>query len=183
MKRILTFCVAASAVFKLYSGVPVRIDLSGREDGVRLERFTASENLYAGYADYLKKEREYLFIATDRKAAGREFTTSAVSFVPSDSGTVKLTFRAGNSRKDTVSRVLVDALEVSGGAVVNPSFEAVENARPVGWNGKGRISSDASDGQNSISVNYHEALSQYIHVTGGQRVTIRFKSKSDGAAK
>ena len=183
MKRILTVFAALSAVLELYSGVPVRLDLCGRDDGVKLEQCSVSDNLNGGYAGYLKKDREYMFIATAKRSDRKDFVLYTVSFVPADSGTVKVTFKAGFSSKDSVSRVVVDALEVNGGAAVNTSFEDVEDGLPVGWNGKGRISSDAAAGKNSISVNYRESLSQYIHVVGGQRVTIRFKSRSEGVVK
>ena len=181
MKKMALFAVCGIAA--AYAGLPVRIDLSGREDGIRLERIVTSENLKAFHPEYLKKDREQVVIANGAAQTGRQYATYMLSCVPSESGTVRLTLRSTASRSDAVSRVLYDDLKVVGAALVNPSFEELENGSPVGWSGKGRIAADAADGKNGISVNYKEDVSQFMYVTGGQKFTLTFQAREDGGAK
>ena len=182
MKKMVlsVLCGVAAAT---YAGLPVRVDLSGREDGIKLEQLETSENLRAFHPDYLKKNKEFVVIANGTAGTTRQFVPYTLSCVPSESGTVKLILKSTASKKDAVSRVLVDGLRVTGAAVVNPSFEELENGAPVGWQGKGVIRSLAADGKNSISVNYREEMSQFIHVTAGKRFTIVFQAREDTEAK
>ena len=172
-------CVVAA----VSAGLPVRIDLSGREDGIRLECIVTSENLNAFHPEYLKKDREQVVIANGASRTGSRYETYMLSCVPSESGTVRLTLRATASRSDAVSRVRYDDFRITGAALVNPSFEELENGVPVGWSGKGRIEADAADGKNALSVNYKEDASQFIYVTGGRKFTLTFQAREDGGAK
>ena len=182
MKTMALFAVCGIAALT-HAGLPVRVDLSGREDGIKLEKIAASDNLTAFHPDYLKVDREQVVIANGAFPTGEKYVAYTLSCVPSESGTVRLTLRAAGSKRDTVSRVLFDDLKLTGAAMVNPSFEELENGVPVGWRGKGRIAAGAADGKNSISVNYQEEASQFIYVTGGRKFTLTFRAKEDGGAK
>lgn len=180
-KAFVGFALCAAAA--VCAGVPVRVDLSGREDGIRLERIVASENLRAFHPEYLKKDREQVVIANGASQTGSRYETYTLSCVPSESGTVRLTLRSTASRNDTAARVLFDDLRITGAALVNPSFEELENGVPVGWSGKGRIVADAADGKNALSVNYKEDASQFMYVKGGRKFTLTFQVRADGGAK
>lgn len=183
MKKILTVCAAASFA-ALSAGLPVRVDLNGRQDGVKLEKYAASENMLPGYAAYLKNDKECLLIVNSKRGVGKNYTQYEISFVPGDSGTVMLTFKSASTRKKSDARVLIDNVKVSGASLLNPSFEELDNGSPAAWHGNALLrTAGAGDGKNCISVTHKENIAQKLYVSGGKKVCISFIAAEDNTAK
>ena len=199
-KRIFAICV----VFALAVGAFAidakqwrpRIDISSRDDGVKLDVVAMPKPGGQGYhASWYKTQAEKDRYLTFRKMLPTtDWTPIEFSFKSNKDTVVYVNLSVkyqGKEAKEAESACLVDAIEAEGADIANGSFEKTEEVKGGGkqaedWyfqkkpERRAELISDASvakDGENCVKVTAPRAVSQRIMVKADEPVKIKLWAK------
>jgi hypothetical protein len=189
MKKILTFVLAMATVCCLAEKAAVKIDIDGTKNQIELKP-DVCQNVAMHNPKWLGDKKQFYLSATSKATVGSYWQEFFISFIPQQSGKVKLILRGPWHKPEKAEKnlpvwVAYDNLEIIGADSQNTDFE-LESVSGIfdGWSGDQanmvRGASDAKSGKNYIKVWHDSPFTQEITVQKGKLVSIKFSVKAIG---
>lgn len=182
-KIFLSALFCAGALFSL-TAAGIRIELNGQKINADFKDVNTGTLLKSIYPKWIKDEanRSSHLVIESTKPLSKKWQTFEFSFIPQNSGSARLMLRGQWAKRTHIHWVEFDHLEVTGANVANPSFEMFEKGIFSDWylRKENMLTNrnDAFVGKNFLRAAHDFYASQYINVTNGKKVTVKFRARA-----